>query len=97
MGQNLILNVADHGFTVCAFNRTVTKVDRFLENEAQGVLSYTPYRLIYGNSLLTLSLQAIRKLLARIPWRSSAKNSKSLGALCYLLWPVSLSTISSKP
>lgn len=36
MGQNLILNMADHGFTVCAFNRTVSKVDRFLENEAKG-------------------------------------------------------------
>jgi 6-phosphogluconate dehydrogenase len=28
--------MADHGFTVCAFNRTVSKVDRFLENEAKG-------------------------------------------------------------
>jgi len=36
MGQNLILNMADHGFTVIAFNRTVSKVDRFLENEAKG-------------------------------------------------------------
>ncbi|KAF3484411.1 6-phosphogluconate dehydrogenase, decarboxylating [Arthroderma uncinatum] len=36
MGQNLIMNVADHGFTVVAFNRTVAKVDRFLENEAKG-------------------------------------------------------------
>jgi 6-phosphogluconate dehydrogenase len=36
MGQNLILNAADHGFTVVAFNRTVAKVDRFLENEAKG-------------------------------------------------------------
>ncbi|CAH3141878.1 unnamed protein product [Porites evermanni] len=36
MGQNLILNMNDHGFVVCAFNRTVEKVDRFLENEAKG-------------------------------------------------------------
>jgi len=36
MGQNLILNAADHGFTVVAFNRTVSKVDRFLANEAKG-------------------------------------------------------------
>ncbi|KPI39261.1 6-phosphogluconate dehydrogenase, decarboxylating 2 [Cyphellophora attinorum] len=36
MGQNLILNAADHGYTVVAFNRTVSKVDRFLENEAKG-------------------------------------------------------------
>ena len=36
MGQNLILNMNDHGFTVCAFNRTVSKVDDFLANEAKG-------------------------------------------------------------
>lgn len=36
MGQNLILNMNDHGFTVCAFNRTVSKVTHFLENEAKG-------------------------------------------------------------
>ncbi|KAF2724272.1 6-phosphogluconate dehydrogenase [Polychaeton citri CBS 116435] len=36
MGQNLILNAADHGFTVIAFNRTVAKVDRFLADEAKG-------------------------------------------------------------
>jgi hypothetical protein len=37
MGQNLIMNVADHGFTVIAFNRTVSKVDRFIANEAKGL------------------------------------------------------------
>ncbi|KAF2835175.1 decarboxylating 6-phosphogluconate dehydrogenase [Patellaria atrata CBS 101060] len=36
MGQNLILNAADHGFTVVAFNRTIEKVDLFLANEAKG-------------------------------------------------------------
>ncbi|HOB32507.1 MAG TPA: decarboxylating NADP(+)-dependent phosphogluconate dehydrogenase, partial [Verrucomicrobiota bacterium] len=36
MGQNLILNMNDHGFTVVAFNRTVEKVDQFLANEARG-------------------------------------------------------------
>ena len=36
MGQNLILNMNDHGFTVVAHNRTLEKVDRFLENEAKG-------------------------------------------------------------
>jgi len=36
MGQNLILNAADHGVTVVAFNRTVSKVDHFLANEAKG-------------------------------------------------------------
>ncbi|PIZ62315.1 phosphogluconate dehydrogenase (NADP(+)-dependent, decarboxylating) [Candidatus Saccharibacteria bacterium CG_4_10_14_0_2_um_filter_52_9] len=36
MGQNLILNMNDHGFKVVAFNRTVSKVDDFLDNEAKG-------------------------------------------------------------
>src|ERR1700757_3434167 len=36
MGQNLILNMNDHGFKVVAFNRTVSKVDDFLANEAAG-------------------------------------------------------------
>uniref|UniRef100_A0A4D5R9L0 6-phosphogluconate dehydrogenase, decarboxylating n=1 Tax=Scolopendra viridis TaxID=118503 RepID=A0A4D5R9L0_SCOVI len=36
MGQNLILNMNDHGFVVCAFNRSVEKVDHFLANEAKG-------------------------------------------------------------
>lgn len=31
MGQNLILNLADHGYRVCAFNRTVSKVDEFVK------------------------------------------------------------------
>jgi hypothetical protein len=30
MGQNLILNMNDHGFTVVAYNRTTEKVDHFL-------------------------------------------------------------------
>src|SRR5512135_1260100 len=36
MGQNLILNMNDHGFTVVAYNRTVSKVDDFLNKEAKG-------------------------------------------------------------
>jgi 6-phosphogluconate dehydrogenase len=36
MGQNLILNMNDHGFKVVAFNRTVSKVDEFLSKEAKG-------------------------------------------------------------
>src|SRR5947207_15476514 len=36
MGQNLIMNMNDHGFTVVAYNRTTAKVDEFLANEAKG-------------------------------------------------------------
>jgi 6-phosphogluconate dehydrogenase len=36
MGQNLVLNMNDHGFKVAVFNRTVSKVDDFLKNGAKG-------------------------------------------------------------
>ncbi len=36
MGQNLILNMNDHGYTVVAYNRTVSKVDEFLQQAAKG-------------------------------------------------------------
>ncbi|MGA8165203.1 MAG: decarboxylating NADP(+)-dependent phosphogluconate dehydrogenase [Waddliaceae bacterium] len=35
MGQNLVLNMSDHGYTVAVFNRTVAKVDDFLAGPAQ--------------------------------------------------------------
>lgn len=48
MGQNLILNMNDHGFTVVAFNRTVSKVEEFLAKEARGT------RVIGAHSLQDL-------------------------------------------
>lgn len=42
MGQNLILNIADHKYDVVAYNRTTSKVDHFLENEAK------PFKNIHG-------------------------------------------------
>ena len=36
MGQNLVLNMNDHGYTVVVYNRTTSKVDNFLANEAKG-------------------------------------------------------------
>src|SRR5687768_18202433 len=36
MGQNIILNMNDRGYTVVAYNRTVSKVDEFLAREAKG-------------------------------------------------------------
>lgn len=36
MGQNLVLNMNDHGFTVAVFNRTVAKVDDFMAGPAKG-------------------------------------------------------------
>jgi len=36
MGQNIVLNMNDHGYVVAVYNRTVKKVDDFLANEAKG-------------------------------------------------------------
>src|ERR1700692_4553596 len=36
MGQNLVLNRNDHGYKVAVFNRTVAKVDDFIQHEAAG-------------------------------------------------------------
>ena len=36
MGQNLVLNMDDHGFTVAVFNRTVSKVDDFVNGGGRG-------------------------------------------------------------
>ncbi len=55
MGQNLILNMADHGFTVVAYNRTVSKVDDFLNGPAKG----------YDNILGAHSLEEMVGLLKR--------------------------------
>jgi 6-phosphogluconate dehydrogenase len=36
MGQNLVLNMADHGFTVAVYNRTTAVVDEFVNGSAAG-------------------------------------------------------------
>ena len=49
MGQNLILNMADHGFNVAAYNRTTSKVDDFLAGPAKGksiVGCYSPEEIV---------------------------------------------------
>ncbi len=35
MGQNLVLNINDHGFVAAVFNRTTAKVDEFMANRAK--------------------------------------------------------------
>jgi 6-phosphogluconate dehydrogenase len=35
MGQNLVLNMNDHGYVVAVYNRTVSKVDEFLKGPAK--------------------------------------------------------------
>ena len=36
MGENLVLNMESHGFSVAVFNRTVEKVDNFTNGRGKG-------------------------------------------------------------
>ncbi|HEY6554410.1 MAG TPA: decarboxylating NADP(+)-dependent phosphogluconate dehydrogenase, partial [Vicinamibacteria bacterium] len=62
MGQNLILNMNDHGFTVAAYNRTTSKVDEFLAKEAKGT------RVIGAHSLeaLVAALKPPRRIMLMV-------------------------------
>lgn len=62
MGQNLVLNMADHGYTVAVYNRTTEKVDEFLSNEASGK------SIIGTHSIkeLIASLQMPRKIMLMV-------------------------------
>ncbi len=42
MGQNLVLNMNDHGYSVAVYNRTVSKVDEFMEDAAKGRATIYP-------------------------------------------------------
>ena len=45
MGQNLVLNMADHGFQVAVYNRTTSKVDEFMQGPAKGTSIIGTYGL----------------------------------------------------
>ncbi|MGE5617799.1 MAG: decarboxylating NADP(+)-dependent phosphogluconate dehydrogenase [Sphingomonadaceae bacterium] len=62
MGQNLALNMNDHGYRVAVFNRTVSKVDEFIANEAAGT------RIVGAHSLAELaqSLKRPRRIMLMV-------------------------------
>ena len=62
MGQNLVLNMNDHGFTVAVYNRTISKVDKFLETGAKGT------QVIGTHSLeeLVNSLESPRRIMLMV-------------------------------
>ena len=45
MGQNLVMNMADHGFTVAVFNRTTSVTDEFVNGPAKGMTIIPTYSL----------------------------------------------------
>jgi 6-phosphogluconate dehydrogenase len=67
MGQNIILNMNDHGFTVVAFNRTVAKVDEFLANEAKGTKIIGAHSLAEMVSLLKKPRRVMMLVKAGVP------------------------------
>ena len=42
MGENLVLNMESKGFTVSVYNRTVLKVDTFINSKAKGKNIFDP-------------------------------------------------------
>lgn len=62
MGQNLILNMNDHGSKVVAHNRTAAKVDEFLEGPAKGTNIVGAYSL----EELVEKLEAPRKVMLMV-------------------------------
>ena len=62
MGQNLVLNMNDHGYRVAVFNRTVSKVDDFINNEAKG----TPIVGAHSIAELTAALKTPRRVMLMV-------------------------------
>src|SRR5262245_33095299 len=49
MGENVVLNMDSHGYTVAVFNRTTSKVDEFLSGRGKGkkfVGAHSPKELV---------------------------------------------------
>ena len=79
MGQNLALNINDHGYRVAVFNRTTSKITRFLENEAADsdiVGAYTPEEFV-------AAIKRPRKIILMI--QAGAAVDKSIAQLAPLL------------
>ncbi|RWS29442.1 6-phosphogluconate dehydrogenase: decarboxylating-like protein [Leptotrombidium deliense] len=81
MGQNIILNMNDHGFIVCAFNRSVDKVEHFLANEAKGT------KVIGAKSLqeMVLKLKKPRRIMLLV--KAGKPVDEFISKLCPLLEP----------
>jgi 6-phosphogluconate dehydrogenase len=62
MGQNLVLNMTDHGFKVAVFNRTTSKVDEFLAHEAKG----TPVEGAHSIAELCAKLKTPRRVMIMV-------------------------------
>lgn len=77
MGQNLVMNMNDHGFTVAVYNRTTSKVDAFLAGDAQAT------NVVGTHSIeeLVASLKRPRKVMMMV------KAGKAIDAIIEQLLP----------
>ena len=81
MGQNLALNMADHGYRVAVFNRTTAKVDDFVAGPARGfdiLGTHSPEQLV-------ASLDRPRRILLMV--KAGAAVDQTIDALVPLLEP----------
>ncbi len=62
MGQNLALNINDHGFRLAVFNRTTSKVDDFINGPARG----TQIIATHSVAEFVASLQSPRRILLMV-------------------------------
>ena len=62
MGQNLVLNMNDHGFKVVVYNRTPSKTEAFLNNEAKN----TAIKGAYSIKELVTRLKKPRKVMLMV-------------------------------
>ena len=62
MGENLVMNMVNHGFTVAVFNRTSEKVTKFVEGRAKGLSVIGTYSL----EELVANLEKPRKVMLMV-------------------------------
>src|SRR5262249_43065736 len=81
MGENLVLNIESHGFTVAVFNRTTSRVDEFVNGRAKGK------KIIGTHSLqeLVSKLKKPRKVMLMV--QAGAAVDAVIGQLAPLLEP----------
>ena len=81
MGENLVLNMESHGYTVAVFNRTVSKVDNFINGRAKGK------KIIGAHSIKDLvnALQKPRRVMLMV--KAGAAVDEFIGQLCGVLEP----------
>ncbi len=79
MGQNLVLNMNDHGYTVVAYNRSAERLDEFLANGARGT------RVIGARSLAEVVSQLKRPRRVMLMVKAGAPVDELIAQLSPLL------------